>query len=131
VDYVDGNGLLSALSDSTAKALNDRVVLPSDIEALHADGLRWVVVDSAVLPKGSERRWLFRDHAILKAVWGAPDVETGRAAAWRVEPIAGPVALPSLSTPPKPPDSGPFRIRRGVQVEAGRLPPGAYATEEK
>ena len=110
--YVSENSLLDALSAANEGPLDGRVVTPADIQSLQDDGLRWVVSDTAVLPRGGAWKWRARDQAILKAVWGTPDVQTDSGAAWRIEPIAEPVQLPNLGPPPPVPDAHVFQVER-------------------
>ena len=109
--FVEQNGLLSVLYDSNSAAITGRVVTPADVSGLRARGLRWVVVDSAVLPRGRARFWLERERRILTAVWGPPDVQTTSGSAWRIEEIDEIRKIPSLSAPRKAGPQGPFRLR--------------------
>ena len=101
------NGLLDLLRDSATERLTKRVVQPRDIEVLYEAGLRWVVIDGAVLSRDRPDAWMRRHRAILSSVWGEPDVETAGGLAWRIEPIDKPVRIPDQSSPPvlAPPDA--------------------------
>lgn len=107
MEYVERNQLLDVLRDSNAEATTRRVVTPADVDALLDDGLRWIVVDTAVLPKSKASVWLQRHRVLLAEVWGQPDVETAGGAAWRIRPIPKPLSLPDLGEPPSlaPPDA--------------------------
>ena len=110
--YVESNLLLDALRDGTRGPLEARTISPAAVRALYEDGLRWVVVDSAVCPPGDGPAWTRRDQALLEAVFGAPDVRTRGGAAWRITPIAEPVRLPVLDGPPKLPPSRSFSLKK-------------------
>jgi hypothetical protein len=113
MEFVAGNGLLDALRDSNTERLTQRVVTPTDIAALQAAGLEWVVVDAAVLARERPDAWLLRHRAILSSIWGEPDVETPQGMAWRIESLSKPVRIPDQGRPPilASPDS--FSAERG------------------
>ena len=105
--FVDGNRLLDLLRDATTERIVQRVVLPEDVERLRDTGLRWVVVDRAVLSRDCPDAWMDRHRAILSAVWGEPDVETTGGMAWRIDAIEKTVRIPDQASPPvlAPPDA--------------------------
>lgn len=111
-NYVQANPLLDAMADGAQGPLAARTISPGAVDALLADGLRWVVVDAAICPPGDGPAWTRRDRALLEAVFGAPDVRTRGGAAWRITPIQDSVRLPVLDEPPQLPESRSFSLQR-------------------
>ncbi|HCH66760.1 MAG TPA: hypothetical protein DFR83_28415, partial [Deltaproteobacteria bacterium] len=105
--FVDNNRLLDVLRDANTERLTQRVVTPADIELLREAGLRWVVIDSAVLTRERPAAWMQRHRSILSSIWGAPDVSTDQGFAWRLDPIPETVRIPDQPLPPvRPPSDG-------------------------
>ena len=127
--FVQGNGVLHALSMLATGGSGEVEVRPADVDALRAAGFRWVVVDPAVFPPGFDQAWVQGHREVLRAIFGAPERRSGKGLAWSVDPIAAPVTvrLPGALPSPAAADSGRSRPskRKAARGQTGQLAIGA------
>jgi len=92
-EWVQSNGLLTALNALNATGTVTATIDPSDVEALLNDGFQVAVVDPAVFdaPQASFRSAAYA--RFFRALWGDPIRRVGRGGTWTISPIAEPVTV--------------------------------------
>lgn len=94
--YIQDNGLLSALAKLSVGELRSATIDPIDVQALIDDGFVWAVVDPAIYSPQLQGAWAAAFSELLTAVLGAPEVQSGDGAAWRLTPIPTRIRLPHM-----------------------------------
>jgi hypothetical protein len=95
-EWVEGNKLVRALSLLSERKWDQRqVVRVADVEALRAQGFRWIVLDPQLWTSKLRQPWTVAHRTVLSELWGAADLSSNGVLAWRIEPLRRDVALPA------------------------------------